>query len=1187
MKSSSPTSAAEFSIDRKASKLRLAVLTAVFLTLCAVQAFSQAELGTIVGTVTDPSGAAVPNATITITNRDTHLSHTLTTGSAGDYVAAGLQVGNYSVRAQATGFKADEQNGIVLTVSDRHRVDFKLAVGSAQETITVEANTVAVQTDSSEVSTLITGQQISDLSTNGRSLYTLYALAPGAASIQGDFIAPTAVSGDNNVSINGQRAGHNLALIDGGENLDRGGSQASVAPSEEAIGEFRMETSNYSAEYGMSGATMISEVTKSGTSQFHASAWWFGRNDDLDARNYFNPVPQAVSELRANLFGFNAGGPVDAWAKQHKTFFFYNMEWRRLIQGGLLNQTVPPASEYPTATGAVIDPQYPVTDPASVPASIQYANCPGGAPPPGVAPGAPFPGNTIPACMISANAASLLTAGGKYGGIFPTPNSVNNSGVPIFEGGNNSATYVREELARLNHTFNNKVSIFGHWVSEQISQGYGTTQWSGDNLPSVGDTFGNPAYSAVVHLTYTISPTLLNEIAFNYDGNRIHIIPLGLYTAPSAFTFNRLFTGPNADSRIPSIDLNDQTGADYTANWTPWNNAANDYQIRDDVSWTKGAHQLKFGFGFMLYKKSQEYFATTEGNFNFNGSFTGYDFADFLLGDAQQYTEAGVQSTGQWNNVSYNVYAQDNWRANSRLTLNLGLRWDALPHTYEANQHSSNFYPNLYNPANAATFDSAGFICSGSTDPGCTAASPGLGPSPSPILAGLLFYENGIGIGGVAGIPKGLVNNTWNNFGPRVGFAYDLTGQGKTVIRGGFGISFDRVQGNDMYNGATNTPFDANPTVHNVSLQNPGLTISGPTAGTTITAADLPILPVGITGILASNYKLPTTYQYSAGVQQQLGPRAVLAVSYVGNQMRHESFNQEVNLPPLSDLPALVASGGSGLNQLYSYPGFGGISLFENGQNGHYNGLQVDLHGRIAPGLQMQAAYTLSRSIDPNVGGTGNGEDLNNVTNPYAGWKYDVGPSAFDRTHVGFVNFVYQIPFLRNSDSKFLRNAAGGWQIAGIVTMESGAPINLGSSGSLANSVIPNTATDRPFVTGAITYPHTVAQWFNPSAFTAPTQANGYCMTGPDCYGNLPFDALRGPGRDDWNLSFFKNFTLNESRGSLIQLRADAFNVWNHTQFKGDANNGGISLNAGSSNFGAVTNAFDPREFQLGIKLVY
>jgi hypothetical protein len=584
----------------------------------------------------------------------------------------------------------------------------------------------------------------------------------------------------------------------------------------------------------------------------------------------------------------------------------------------------------------------------------------------------------------------------------------------------------------------------------------------------------------------------------------------------------------------------------------------------------------------MIYKKAQEYFANTEGNFTFSNTYTGYDFADFLLGDAATYEEDAVQSTGHWNNLNWNVYAQDNWRVNNRLTLNLGLRWDGLPHTYEANHQSANFYPNLYNPANAATFDSNGNICGPNSSPACPGGnSPGLGTSPNPILSGLLFYTNGIGIGGVNGFPKGLVNNTWNNWGPRLGFAYDLTGQGKTVVRGGFGISFDRVQGNDMYNGATNTPFDASPTLHNASLTDPGLTISGPTAGATITAADLPVLPVGITGILANNYKLPTTYQYSAGVQQQLGPRAVLGVAYVGSQMRHESFAQEVNLPPLADVPALVASSGSGINQLYNYLGFGGIKLYENGQNGHYNSMQVDLHGRVAPGLQMQFAYTLSRSIDPNTGGTGNGEDLNNATNPYVGWKYDVGPSAFDRTNVAFVNFVYQLPFLKNRGSNLVRTVAGGWQVAGIVTAESGAPINLGVSGSNAASVVPNSG-NRPNVSGSISYPHTVNQWFNPSVFSAPA-----CLTGPDCFGNLSFDALRGPGRDDWNLSFFKDFMLSESRGSMIEFRADAFNVWNHTQFKGDANNGGISLNAGSSNFGAVTAAFDPREFQLGLKLVY
>ena len=235
-----------------------------------------------------------------------------------------------------------------------------------------------------------------------------------------------------------------------------------------------------------------------------------------------------------------------------------------------------------------------------------------------------------------------------------------------------------------------------------------------------------------------------------------------------------------------------------------------------------------------------------------------------------------------------------------------------------------------------------------------------------------------------------MVNNYWPQFGPRIGFAYDLTGRGKTVVRGGFGIMYDRIQGNDMYNGATNTPFDASPTIHNVALSNPGLDV---TTGGTISAAALPILPVGITGI-ALNYKPPTSYQYSVGVQQALGSRSVLGLSYVGSQGRHENYYQEVNLPSAAALPGLVASGGTGINQLYQYRGYGGIRMSVDGANAHYNSLQVDLHGNMTRDLQMQFGYTLARAVDA-TDSNGSGGDLNNVTNPYVGWRYDLGPSVF------------------------------------------------------------------------------------------------------------------------------------------------------------------------------------------------
>jgi hypothetical protein len=1126
---------------------------ALFAFLMTAVLYGFGQEATIVGTITDSSGAAVPKVTITVTRIETGESRSGTTNDNGQYVMPGLPIGHYNVNAKAAGFGQSERNGLVLNLDDRTRVDFVMKVGTVREQVTVEANAVTVQADTGEVSTVITSKQLSELGVNGRSVYSLYALTPGASSIQADFIIPTPVSGDNNVSINGQRAGHNLQLLDGSENLDRGGTGASVMPSIDAIEEFRTLNSNYSAEYGLTSAATITNVIKSGGKQFHASAWEFVRNDALDARNYFNPAPNKVAELRFNVFGFNAGGQVPLW-KEHPTFFFYNMEWRRFVQGGLFNQTVPLASTYGGDFGATT-----INVPTAAQLSpAQQQRLLGD----GLTLGAPFPNNTIPANLLDPNAQALLKAG-----IFPAPTSGTQ-----FIGGGNQPTNVREEIARIDHQFTDKFSVFGHWVSEQVSQTYGETQWSNDNVPTVGNVFNNPSYSAVVHTTYAISPTLLNEVAFNYNGNRINITPQGVLTAPSDFTFNRLFTGPNALDRIPSIHLAGSTGTWYTSNWTPWTNSANDYQIRDDLSWTKGAHQLKFGFSWALYKKVQTYFASTQGLFTFNGNYTGNDFADFLLGYAQQYEEDAVQSAGHWNNVSWASYVQDNWRVNRRLTLNLGLRWDGAPHTYEANQQSSNFYPNLYNRANVATFDSNGNICSGAADPGCTAPSPGLGTSPNPILAGLQFYENGIGIGGKNGIPKGLVNNYWPAFGPRIGFAYDLTGQGKTVVRGGFGMMYDRIQGNDMYNGATNTPFDASPTLNGVLLSNPGTNIL---TGNTISSANLPVLPVGITGI-STYYKPPTTYQYSAGVQQALGARAVLAVSYVGNQGRYLNDYRVINLPPAADLPALVASNGSGMNQLVTYPGFGNVRLSYDEANSHYNSMQVDVHGNVRRDLQVQFGYTLSRAIDAATS-NGSGGDLNNVSNPYVGWKYDSGPSLYDRTDVVFANFVYDIPLFKGSDSRVLKTALGGWQLSGIVMAMTGAPLNIGLNGDNVTSIIPNTA-NRPNTSGPVQYPKTANEWFDPSDFSAPA---------PGTWGDLGHNVVRGPGRDNWNLALDKNFILSEARGSRLEFRAESFNTWNHTQFKGDYNNGGISTNFGASNFGAVTSAFDPREFQLGMKLIF
>lgn len=1161
---------------------RFAVFSMLILAF-SICAFAQDA--TVVGTVTDPSGSVVPNATVNLTNTETGIVRSVETNDAGQYVVPNLQIGHYNLKVEAKGFKSEERTGLVLNIADRTRVDFALKVGSTTENVTVEANAIKVQTETGEISSVITGQQVSQLATNGRSVLSLYNLTTGASTLQGDTGAITPVSGDNAVSFNGGRVSQSLMMIDGGENLDRGGTGVTVMPSIDAIAEFRVQTSAYSAEYGLASAASIPLSLKSGTKTFHASAWEFNRNNAFQARDFTHPAGKSTpAELRLNNFGFNVSGPLPMWKDSHPTFFFYNMEWRRLIQGATLNTIVPLSSTYGgdfSEAPASLIPHTPCTNQLSAAETTRLQNagvvlstprasngaCE--ADPALATPGSnlvAFSGNVIPTSILSANAQSLLfdATGGGFTGIFPKETTVDANGTPRFTGGTAPLTTVREELVRVDHQFSSKFSVFGHFIAEQINQGFPTTQWSGDNVPNVANNMGNPSYSAVVHTTQIISPTLLNEVAFNYNGNRIHIIPNGIVGAPDSFTFNRYFSGTNDLNRIPQINLSG--GAQYSANWTPWNNKADDYQFRDDVSLTRGAHQFKFGGSWARYAKVQDIFANTEGNFNFNGKYTGSSFADFLLGYAQGYNEAAIKDAGTYVNLSYAFYLQDNWRVSNRLTLNLGLRWDGVPHTYEANHRLSNFYPNLYNPALAAVFDPTNLSVISTT------LTPAGAFTNNPNIPGVPLYTNGLGIDGVGNTPKGLVQTHWSTFGPRLGFAYDVTGAGKTVIRGGFGVSYDRIQGNDMYNAGPNVPFSATPSVTDVFLDNPKTSVLN---ASTIA---LPVVPSGITGMSYADNAPPVTYQYNAGLQQQMGTRAVLEASYVGAQHRRLNVYQDINLPDQTLLPALQANQ-STLNTVLPFKGYRGLRLSQNVAEGTYNSFQTSVRGQVIKDLNLQIGYTLSRSEDPTTG-TGSGADLQNVSNPYAGWKYDMGPSVFDRTHVAFINFVYDLPVFRNSSSHFAKGVLGGWQISGIVSAMSGAPLNITVGQNNVCNVVFNCGQNRPNLNGNIRYTKQVVngqfQWFDPSTFSLPAAGT---------WGNLPHDALRGPGRQNWNLSLFKTFAFTER--VKFELRAESFNTWNHLQYGGSGANSGISTNTQNGNFGNVTNAFDPRTLQLGGKILF
>jgi len=1176
------------------------LLLPLFCVLACASAFAQAN-STVTGIVTDQTGAVVAGAKIVLTDPATGFTKSTESSGTGLYEIGGLNAANYNMKITAKGFEAFAQNGIVVNISNTFRVDVKLTIGAETQTVTVEADALAVQGDSNVVSTLINEQQITELATNGRNVVALAALGLGVSGMLPDSNPFTSVGSSFGISFNGLNSAHNIWIIDGGEAYDRGsGGKMSVMPSQDALGEFQVLASNYPPDYGISSGGTITMSIKSGTQKFHGEAWEFVRNNSLDAYPYFSKVNTPATpnpELRYNVFGANAGGPVFIPhvynTDRKKTFFFYNEEWRREINGNspspinsipsadlltsasTFNYVVPafnPGSQLAAGVGNQIF--VPTTGDPNFNAKLAAA---------GLTPGKPFPNNTIPGALLDPNALLFNT-------LKNIPAATNQANDTLTPPAGKIPTYMREDLFRIDHTINDKWQLFGHFIHDAVSQNYATVLWNSDNYPTVGSNFGNPSYASVVKLTGTLTPNVLLEAAFNYDGNKIAILPVaeggGNFAIPSGWTASSYFKGQNAMNRLPDISLS-TFGTTWGPGNDPWTNGAEDYNEIVNLSVTKGKHSLKFGGGYNRYTKNQINGSKTEGEYTFgdgwtgtapSGLLTGDSYLDFLLGLSTSYDQANSDPIFHYVNNTLSAYAEDNWHVTPRLSLQYGLRYDALPHVWERNNRISNFVQAEYQSALAPVFDpnGSGALCTGITASGCTGASPGL-----QTVGGIPFYMNGVAIAGQNGTPRGVVRNDYKTYQPRVGFSYDISGNGKTVLRGGFGTFFERLQGNDIYDIAGNAPFESTPSATNVEFTNTSYNWQAGVPAST---------PLFTQNPSSENtyYPQPAVAQYSLGVQHEIARSLILVTQYVGNVAWHQDTTLPINNFPLSTPMATRQAAATGtistVNGLlaHTYPGFGSMNQITNPLTGGYNSFQAGLRQQNRHGLSFEVDYTYSHEIDDQVGST----DLQTTSNPWD-LKYDKGSGSLDRRNILNANYTYKLPIFAGSGG-LAHDILGGWELSGTIVSEAGLPWagNNTPGGGYSDTVgLGGDYTNRPNLVGKPTYvkahatvgTNTGYQWVSQAGFSQPTAVwNG----GPNLgFGNEGRDAVVGPGRTNFSTSIYKSFAFSER--ARFELRADSFNTFNHTQF--NAFNDTVS----SSNFGFVTGTQDPREFEFGGKFIF
>lgn len=1094
--------------------MKVRTLYVIGVWLASALAWGQMTSQQISGTIRDASGSAVPAAKVSVVQTSTGLERQATASGSGYFVVASLPMGQYDVSVEAKGFQKYVQKGLNVGINAKVQLDVGLTVGSLTESVTVSADAAMVEATSGEVGRLVSGEQASQLQLNGRNYTQLLSLMPGVSTNNRSNFDLAAGFGAavTNQSVNGGRTGTLSVYLDGSDNLATGGGGHSfVNLNPDAVAEVKVLTSNYSAEYGQSSGAVMNMALKSGTKDFHGSAYEFLRNSAFDARAYNTLKKQ---KLTFNNYGWNLGGPVYIPGKfnkdKEKLFFFGGMDIKRLRRGNPQLWNVPLMAQ---RTG----------DFSALPAAQQ---------PNDVSTGAPFAGGLIPATRISPNSRRLINN-------YPAPNFTGTGGNYAFEF--SYPMNVNQYIAKVDYILNSKNQFAYHYIHDDYS--------SLENLTSLVTYWRTiPATNQSARWTHVANATTVNTVQLSIPG---HHIFQGQFAANPLFindysrkgqgiTYPMLY---GSDGSIPSFNVSGLNGLGVTPR--QWNNSNRVLFFKDDFSKVLGSHLLKAGVFYQRNRKNQDNQPAVNGTFSFSPGHalhSGNSLADALLGNFNSYTEADGGREGWFRFTQLEMYVTDNWKVNRRLSLDIGLRVNYMPQQYSPLQNTVFFSPRFFDPAKASQIrTSDGQIVPGSGD-----LVNGLTVGGSSYPESLTSRYPGTNAPDFQRVLRGIpveISPTHTPIGPRFGFAYDVTGKQKTVVRGGYGLVYERVQGNFLFNQINNPPFVRQATLYTSNIENPSGGAQRPVPAS-LTSFDLDV-------------KIPSVQNYSLSVQQKLMKDTLIDVAFVGssgwNLYRGTNLNQ-LRVGTLQKNP------GVNTNALRPYPGYADITQYVSGSNFNYNSLQVQVRKQIAGGGLVNVAYTWGKSItDASFWSEGPMDSYN--------FKNERGLASYDRRHIFVLSYVYPIPFWKQQD-RWYKVAFGAWQLSGITMMQAGMPINIGIQGDRAGT---GTGNQRPNVVGDWSEnAKTATRWFNPAAFALPALGT---------FGNLGRNALIGPGTNNWDVSAQKFFRLTERLRA--EFRAEMFNAPHHFSYFS------VATTVGATNFGQVTAANDPRTFQFALKLVF